>query len=198
MPNSDKLSQPARASVAEQLRTFLPRMRHLPPGGPGTNNILSESYRIFTFPAHCSASDVATCAADTGAWYHQILSVADERSVQPVPSVVGAARSIPTNADHHSVLAVTESFPGADLPERIYSAAVWIDSVLKEKATARILEIPARYITCFWIILKNNSVIVVADRPESSNILRMNYIYQETEFLNELRSCPIPVGLGAP
>ena len=76
----------------------------------------------------------------------------------------------------------------------------WIDANVKDNPLVRILEVPAFYITAFWLINGmaslsfEDSKVLIINAPANSRSLERLKLYDSSVFLDLLRKEPMAMG----
>ena len=123
-------------------------------------------------------------AQDTNRWHSQIW-------IDGKPK--GVVRFMGPSEDA-SNWTVTEVLKG-DLVETVEDIVGWIDREIKADPLVHILEIPALFITAFWLIDEEESSVVIAKLPEYLQSLSPLVQYSSENFLEVLRREPYAVGI---
>ena len=123
-------------------------------------------------------------AQDTLRWHSQI-------SIDGKPE--GVVRAM-ASGDAASDWTVRQVLKG-DLAKAIDDAIQWVDAEIEADPLVRILEIPAFFISAFWLIDGQDSSVVIARLPEHLQSLSPLVQYSSQEFLSVLRRESPAIGI---
>ena len=85
-----------------------------------------------------------------------------------------------------SVEEVSESY----LASRIADGLSWVEKNVEENVLVRLLVIPTNFVHALWLEEDGVSQVLVVDRPDTAEELRMLHLYREQDFIAVLRRLP--------
>jgi hypothetical protein len=181
MAKTDPLSAAARRSIAEQLGELLP-----PPGeerlaakAPPRRPQLAESLAVCLLTAEQvknPPADLSTLVKPSGAWHHQVHTAdgPTDMARSQEDGFAGGGLQI-------------QQWLRSPIAENIDKTIAWLDRKLaRDKATVRLLVIPAYYVHALLIIRGKKYSAVVADQPPGCTELQREKEYPLSEFLQRL------------
>jgi hypothetical protein len=185
MARTDPLPPAALQKIATQVgqRLSPTAAEHLEAGGTAQ---IGENFLVFMLGLDAirrPAGRLAERVRPTGHWHHQIHHGTQVREF--------ARSSASASAATPDVTEVTTS----DAAARIDDAIRWIDQNVHDDAVARMLVVPAYYLTCFWLSAGNTDRVVVADKPEQLTALEYHRVYDGADFLRRLAAIPNAQGI---
>jgi hypothetical protein len=177
MAHAPPIPQEALTELAKQLaeRASPLTMRALSDAKPVG---IAESFPVFALGLDAVSDPtrpMSEIAVQTGAWHHQLSH--DGTSREYARSVVQG----PSPSDWK----LSEVIDSAST-ERISDAIGWIDQNIAGDPVARLLLIPAYYVTAFWLSGPNGDQVVIADKPDQYRSLEYHHAYTSSDFLERL------------
>ena len=185
MARAPELPEDVRRSVAEQIGE---RFDPAPGFAPREGSLLGASFRVFVLRRDRIDLDgpISATVEFSGRWHHQIVDQGGERLF---------ARSQQVGDKGLQVEEVVQ----ASLAGAIAAAIRWIDADAANQfdadAEANLLVVPAFYVTAFWLTDRGEDKIVVVDRPNRLQALRLETVYSAGSFLLALAEPPGAFGM---
>ena len=186
MAHIQKLPDRVLDAIAEQVGRLYPSLDNSvaqcqPPAA------LTETFAVWTLSTDAidtGKDNLLALAEDTYRWHSQIW-------IGGKPE--GAARSTTLGGDA-SDWVVKQVLKG-DLAKKVDEAIRWIDAEVEADPLVRILEVPAFFITAFWLIDGQESSVVIAKCPMSLQRLNRLVQYASQDFLKILRGESPAIGI---
>ncbi len=207
MARAPELPAAALASIAQQIGIRLPTLgAPAPPGTPGLSTAariappqIGESFPVYMVGLDAlrgGNTDLNGIARSTGLWHHQIRYGAQAQDI-------ARSKAPPPGAAQGAGWQVQEVVRSPAAP-RIDATIAWIDNNrnVPEDAEARLLVVPAFYLTAFWLHAAQGDSVVIADMPPHLGELQPLQLYAAADFLKMLAAVPpisgVPTGRPPP
>ncbi len=195
MARAPELPAAALASIAQQIAVRLPSLgAPAPPGTAGLSMAariapaqVGESFPVYMIGLDAlrgDSTDLGRAARQTGLWQHQIRYGAQAQDI-------ARSKAPPPGAAQGAGWEVQEVVRSPAAP-RIDATIAWIDNNrnVPADAEARLLMVPAFYLTAFWLHSPQGDSVVIADMPPHLGELRPLQLYTAADFLKMLAAVP--------
>lgn len=195
MARAPELPAAAMASIAAQIGSRLPSLgAPAPSGTPGLSRAarivppqIGESFPVYMVGLDALRSgntDLSRNARPTGLWHHQIRYGAQAQDI-------ARSKAPPPGGPQGQGWQVQEVVRSPAAP-RIDATIAWIDNNrnVPEDAEARLLVVPAFYLTAFWLHAAQSDSVVIADMPPHLGELQPMRLYAAADFLRMLAAAP--------
>ena len=183
MPRVDSLSEEIIDRIAQEVQELLPEIvsdfGSLQLGSVEAE--LEETLSVWMLGGDSVLEDtpLADLAARVPYWHHQV-TLNDEPRMFARSAVLGA------RPEDVSVEEVSESY----LASRIADGLSWVEKNVEENVLVRLLVIPTNFVHALWLEEDGVSQVLVVDRPDTAEELRMLHLYREQDFIAVLRRLP--------
>ena len=183
MPRVDSLSEEIIDRIAQEVQELLPEIvsdfGSLQLGSVEAE--LEETLSVWMLGGDSVLEDtpLADLAARVPYWHHQV-TLNDEPRMFARSAVLGP------RPEDVSVEEVSESY----LASRIADGLSWVEKNVEENVLVRLLVIPTNFVHALWLEEDGVSQVLVVDRPDTAEELRMLHLYREQDFIAVLRRLP--------